>query len=297
VGLTRNPYEHNVVPALLGAAERLGVTARVIDLASVRVAVGAFGAMQALDRHGEIVVDCLTPFLLYGFPAAAHAYEILTARAQTQNSVAVTLDADDKAATARRLATAGVPQVATEVVPLELTAAQDSAGRIGYPVVLKRTHGAQGRWVRRADRPDDLPQAVAELAAEGPGALVVQPEIVEARGRSIRVVLTGGRRIAVTQRNARDGEWRSNINQGGWQHPVDLTDEEAHIVSDAMRAMEMGHAGIDLLRTAEGPRVLEVNACPDFTSMQPFTSDDLALAVLKASLPEPGERAAAAYGQ
>jgi glutathione synthase/RimK-type ligase-like ATP-grasp enzyme len=41
---------------------------------------------------------------------------------------------------------------------------------------------------------------------------------------------------------------------------------------------------VDLLRTREGPRVLEVNACPDFTSMQPYYPADLAEAVLRASL-------------
>ena len=52
----------------------------------------------------------------------------------------------------------------------------------------------------------------------------------------------------------------------------------------AAAALGLGHAGVDLLRTAAGPRVLEVNACPDFTSMQPHYQADLAEAVLRASL-------------
>ena len=60
-------------------------------------------------------------------------------------------------------------------------------------MVVKRAHGAQGRWVRRAADPAALAAALAELAVEGPGALIVQPEVVECAGISVRAVLTGGR--------------------------------------------------------------------------------------------------------
>jgi glutathione synthase/RimK-type ligase-like ATP-grasp enzyme len=56
------------------------------------------------------------------------------------------------------------------------------------------------------------------------------------------------------------------------------------LVLAAARAAGLGHAGVDLLRTRRGPRVLEVNSCPDFTSMQPNYAEDLAEAVLRASL-------------
>ena len=230
------------------------------------------------------MVDSLTPFLLFGFPAAIHAYRILAASAYVQNSVDSTLTADDKASTAQRLAQAGVPQVGTEIVSFDATAVHAAATRLGYPVVIKRTHGAQGRWVRRAEHPTALDAAVQELAVEGPGALVVQPEVVECEGRSIRAVFTGGELLACTERIAGVGEWRSNIARGARQHRTTLTDEERSLAGRSMRAMGLRHAGIDILRTAAGPRVLEVNSCPDFTSMQPHYEENLAVAVLRASM-------------
>jgi ribosomal protein S6--L-glutamate ligase len=285
VGVARNPYERNVVPALLTAAQAAGLPVRVIDIATAHVRVDARGVGRPYDRYGEVAVDCVTPFLLFGFPAAVHAFTVITRGAHSQNPVEAVLAADDKAATTLRLAAAGVAQVPTEIVPFDLTAVREAAVRLGFPAVVKRTHGAQGRWVRRADGADELDQVLAELQVEGPGALLVQPEVVESRGRSIRVVVTGGAPIAVTERHARDGEWRSNINQGGWQHPITLTAEETDLALRAVAALGLAHAGVDILRTAAGPRILEVNACPDFTSMQPFTTDDLAAAVLHASLP------------
>jgi ribosomal protein S6--L-glutamate ligase len=158
------------------------------------------------------------------------------------------------------------------------------AAEIGYPVVVKRAHGAQGRWVRRAADPAALATALAELAAEGPGALIVQPQVVECAGVSVRAVLTGGQPIAVTERRAVPPEWRSNIAGGAAQRRTELTGEERDLVHAAAAALGLGHAGVDLLRTGAGPRVLEVNACPDFTSMQTHYQADLAEAVLRASL-------------
>ena len=48
--------------------------------------------------------------------------------------------------------------------------------------------------------------------------------------------------------------------------------------------VKSGHAGVDILRTRHGPRVREVNACPDFTSLQPHTQAALGEEVLRASL-------------
>jgi ribosomal protein S6--L-glutamate ligase len=71
---------------------------------------------------------------------------------------------------------------------------------------------------------------------------------------------------------------------GATQWRVQLTGEEAGLATAAAAALGLGHAGVDILRTRHGPRVLEVNACPDFTSMQPHYEHDLAEAVLLASL-------------
>src|SRR5262249_38097488 len=71
---------------------------------------------------------------------------------------------------------------------------------------------------------------------------------------------------------------------GAAQCRAELTGEEAELVRGAAAALGLGHAGVDLLRTGQGPRVLEVNSCPDFTSMQPHYQADLAEAVLRASL-------------
>jgi ribosomal protein S6--L-glutamate ligase len=57
------------------------------------------------------------------------------------------------------------------------------------------------------------------------------------------------------------------------------------LAQDTACAIRLGHAGIDMLRTSQGPRVLEVNSYPGLTTMLSPPGDDLAQAVLVASLP------------
>jgi RimK family alpha-L-glutamate ligase len=284
LAVARNPYATNVPDGLAAAAGRLGVPARIVDLATLRAGIAPLGEVTVTDQAGPVTAASLAPFLLFGFPAAVTALRVLARAARAQNPVDGVLLADDKAAAAVRLAEAGVAQVRTEICPFDQAQVAAVAAEIGYPVVVKRAHGAQGRWVRRAADPATLATALAELAAEGPGGLIVQPQITECAGASVRAVLTGGELLAVTERRASPPEWRSNIAGGAAQRRTELTGEEQDLVHRAAAALGLGHAGVDLLRTAAGPRVLEVNACPDFTSMQPYYRADLAEAVLRASL-------------
>ena len=284
LGVARNPYATNVADRLIAAAARLGVPLRPIDLPSLGLSIGPDGQLTVTDSGGPVAASSLAPYLLFGFPAAVHALRVLERTGRAQNRLDGVLLADDKAAAAVRLAEAGVAQVPTEICAQDPGQLSAVANRIGYPVVVKRAYGAQGRWVRRAAGPAALTAALADLAVEGPGALVVQPEITECEGRSVRAVITGGRLLAATERTAAAPEWRSNIAGGAAQYRVELTGEETGLVLGAARAAGLGHAGVDILRTSQGPRVLEVNSCPDFTSMQPYYEQDLAEAVLLASL-------------
>lgn len=284
LGIAYNPYATNVPNRLIERAVELAISVRVIDLPTLTVTVSLNGETAVRDAVGTIEITSLAPYLLFGYPTAVHAFRILSRRAYMQNPVDSVLTADDKAATAAQLSRALLPQVPSTICSLDLGHALSVADEIQYPVVIKRTHGAQGRWVRRAEHAAALMQAFHELQSEGPGALILQPEVAEFHGRSIRVIITGGELLAATVRKAAGNEWRSNIAGGATQHPADLTATEGKLAEDAARAVGLGHAGIDILRTAQGPLVLEVNSCPDFTSMLPYFDEDLTRTVLLACL-------------
>jgi RimK family alpha-L-glutamate ligase len=284
LGIACNPYAVNVPTQLMEAATKLDIPVRPINLPTLAVNIQSDSHTTVTDSRGAIQIDSLAPYLLFGYPIAVHAFRTLLRRAYAQNPVESVTVADDKAATAEKLSAASVAQVPTKICSLDLAQALALAADIGYPVILKRTHGAQGRWVRRAADPSGLAWAFHELESEGPGALILQPEIGECQGRSVRVVITGGRLLAATERIATGNEWRSNVAGGAQQRPTCLTSEEKALAEDAAVALGLRHAGIDLLRTLRGPLVLEVNSCPDFTSMLQHFDKDLTRAVLLASV-------------
>ncbi len=285
VGVPQNPLAPNVPRALLAAAERAGTAARTVDLATLVVEQRRPDGLQVRDGDGEVRITHLAPPLLYWQPAAAVALQAGESLGwRCLNPVGASRTADDKAATAVALAREGVPQLRTVVAPHDATVCRQAARELGYPVVVKRAHGAQGRWVRRADDEAGLQAALTAFAGEDRDAVLVQELCREAAGRSVRVICTGGQVVAATERQAARGELRSNIGAGGSQRAVDLGSGEAALALHAASVLGLGHAGVDLLRTADGPVVLEVNACPDFTSMTPYVERDVAADVLAAVL-------------
>jgi ribosomal protein S6--L-glutamate ligase len=282
-GVTRNPLAPNVPNALTAACQRLGVPFRIIDLTSL--ATTMYPELAVHDQDGPVNVDVISPTLFYWQEQAAVALDVLvTQGCRMLNSVAASLTADDKAATALALAKAGVAQVATTAVASDSGQVKAAAESYGYPIVIKRAHGGQGRWVRLAHDGEELERATAELREEGPGLILVQPVGAERLGESLRVIVTAGAVRAATVRHAIGPEWRSNISAGGTQAPAKLSAAERDLALAATHAVGLGHAGVDLLRSSAGPVVLEVNSCPDFTSMTPYVKDDLAAIVIEQTL-------------
>lgn len=285
VGVGLNPFSPNVHAALLQACADLGAAARPIDLPTLQAHVPVSGPAVVADAHGPLGVTHLAPALLFWQEAAAGCYRLLERQeVRVLNPVTASELADDKAVTAVHLTAAGVPQVETRVLPQEPRLCLAAAEQVGWPVVVKRTHGAQGRWVRAASGPAELAQVLTAFAAEGRGALLLQPLVVEAAGRSLRLVVVRDGVVACTERTAAIGALQSNIGAGGSQQRAEPTDVEVRLAVTATAALGLGCSGVDLLRTTAGPLVLEVNAAPDFTSMRTHVPVDVARLVVEALL-------------
>ena len=64
----------------------------------------------------------------------------------------------------------------------------------------------------------------------------------------------------------------------------EITEEEASIAVDATCALGLDYSGVDLVRTAEGPRVIEINYNPFLKTTEAVTRVDIAGAVVEALL-------------
>jgi ribosomal protein S6--L-glutamate ligase len=95
-------------------------------------------------------------------------------------------------------------------------------------------------------------------------SFLVQEFIEESAGEDIRAFVVGGKVVASMKRQSLDDDFRSNLHQGGEGTPIKLTDEERKIAQKAAKAMGLPICGVDMMRSKNGPKVLEVNASPGF---------------------------------
>ena len=78
------------------------------------------------------------------------------------------------------------------------------------------------------------------------------------------------------KRQAKEGEFRSNLHRGGSATVVRLTPEERSTAVHAAKTMGLNVAGVDLLRSNHGPVVMEVNSSPGLEGIETATTKDVA---------------------
>jgi ribosomal protein S6--L-glutamate ligase len=83
------------------------------------------------------------------------------------------------------------------------------------------------------------------------------------------------------KRQARPGEFRSNLHRGGSAEIVRLNAAETETAVRAAAVMGLSVAGVDLLRSRRGPLVLEVNSSPGLEGIEGATLRDVASAIIE----------------
>ncbi|NNU79031.1 30S ribosomal protein S6--L-glutamate ligase [Halovulum dunhuangense] len=145
----------------------------------------------------------------------------------------------------------------------------------GAPAIIKLLEGTQGKGVvlgetRKAA--ESIIQAFSALNAQ----FIVQSFVKEANGEDIRCLVIGDRVVASMKRRGAEGDFRSNLHQGGSAELVRITPKERATAIKAAKAMGLNVCGVDMLRAAEGPAVMEVNSSPGIEGLEKATGIDVA---------------------
>jgi ribosomal protein S6--L-glutamate ligase len=111
--------------------------------------------------------------------------------------------------------------------------------------------------------------------------IILQEFVQESRGRDVRALIVGGVVVAAMRRTARDGEFRSNLHRGGEGRPLALESSYVNAAVAAARIMGLEVAGVDLLESDAGPRVIEVNSSPGLRGIERATGVDVARRILE----------------
>jgi L-2-aminoadipate N-acetyltransferase (EC 2.3.1.-) len=107
------------------------------------------------------------------------------------------------------------------------------------------------------------------------GAYLVQ-EYVRKPGRDIRVTVVGDRAVAAIYRYAVNDDWRTNTARGGKAEAVRVDPELEDISVRATKAIGAYYAGVDVVESDGGYKVLEVNTVPEFKNVQRVTGVNVA---------------------
>lgn len=151
----------------------------------------------------------------------------------------------------------------------------------GAPLIVKLLEGAQGRGVVLAETKkaaESVINAFKSLQAN----LLVQEFVKEADGKDLRLFVIDGKIVAAIERTAAPGEFRANIHRGGSADIAKVTPDERKLALKAAKALDLGVAGVDIIRSARGPLLLEVNSSPGLEGIEAATGKDIASLMITA---------------
>lgn len=149
----------------------------------------------------------------------------------------------------------------------------------GAPLVVKLLEGTQGIGVVLAEN-QNAAESVIEAFRGLKANIIVQEFIREAKGSDIRAFVVGDKVVAAMVRQAKEGEFRSNLHRGGNASLAKITPAERTTAIKAARAMGLNVAGVDILRSNHGPVVIEVNSSPGLEGIEKSTGVDVAGAIV-----------------
>jgi ribosomal protein S6--L-glutamate ligase len=145
----------------------------------------------------------------------------------------------------------------------------------GAPLVLKILEGTQGVGVVLLDS-EKAAKSVLDAFYGMDVNLLVQEYIEEAGGADIRAFVVNGEVVGAMKRQGAEGDFRSNLHQGGSAMAHKLTRKEKSTAIAAAKAMGLGVCGVDMIPSARGPLVMEVNSSPGLEGIEKSTNLDIA---------------------
>lgn len=179
-------------------------------------------------------------------------------------------------------------QMVRQALPVPKTVALGQHGDLwsainaldGLPVIIKLLEGTHGIGVILCESFQQT-ESTVEAFHRLKERVIMQEFIKEAKGADIRALVVAGEVVAVMKRQAKEGEFRSNLHRGASASVEKLTATEVTVVSRAAKAVGLSVAGVDLLRSERGPLIMEVNASPGLEGIETITGINVAAKIIR----------------
>ncbi|MBC7691030.1 MAG: RimK family alpha-L-glutamate ligase [Methylotenera sp.] len=281
--LSRNKNLHSI-RRLLQEAMRFGVDCDIInpldcqlvvDGKETRILVGSNPLPEydaILPRIGASITD-------YGLAVVKHFESLDTFVVNGSRAIA---ESRDKMRSLQVMAKSGICVPSTVLCRSGSGRGTKAAVKAvgGMPVVLKVLRGTQGVGVMLIHTPVSL-NSVLDTLNSLEEDVIMQQFIAEGAGRDYRAFVIGNQVVAAMMRTAPEGEFRSNIHQGGTGKLVKLPVAFARSAIKAAQVFDLKIAGVDIMESKSGPMVIEVNSSPGFEGIEKATGMNVAYLIMK----------------
>lgn len=148
------------------------------------------------------------------------------------------------------------------------------------PWVLKILEGTQGVGVVLIET-TKAAKSVLDAFYGMEVNLLVQEFIEEAGGADIRAFIVNGKVVGAMKRQGAEGDFRSNLHQGGTALSYKLNRKEKSTALAAAKAMGLSICGVDMIPSQRGPLVMEVNSSPGLEGIEKATQIDVADSIME----------------
>ncbi|MCG8332384.1 MAG: 30S ribosomal protein S6--L-glutamate ligase [Chitinophagales bacterium] len=279
--LSRGPFLYST-QSLVKAGQRRGHEMHIIDHTRCLLSIGRGRPQVYYDGYQLPLFDAIIPRIGASVTqqgaAVINQFELM--RTFSVANADALLQCRDKLRCLQKLAQKGIaiPQTVSVVSGEDLFPVISSVG--GLPVVIKLLESTHGVGVILAETFRNA-EATIEAFHRLKERVIVQEFIKEVKGTDIRAIVVGGKVVAAMKRQAKAGEFRSNLHRGATAEKVVLTEAENQLVSQVAKLMKLNFAGVDFLRSNRGGLIMEVNASPGLEGIEGVTEIDVAGKVIE----------------
>jgi ribosomal protein S6--L-glutamate ligase len=267
---------------LIEACEANGHTARVVDHLKCNLVIEKKNPKVIFKGEELLNVDAVIPRIgasvtFYG-TAVVRQFEMMHVFTAVESQALVR--SRDKLRSMQILSRAGLGLPKTVFSNYSKDVEKILAEVGGTPVIIKLLEGTQGLGVVLAEN-DKAAISVMEAFNGLKARVIVQEFIHEAKGADIRAFVIDGHVVGAMKRQAKEGEFRSNLHRGGSAEVIELSREEELAAIKAANALKLGIAGVDMLQSERGPLIIEVNSSPGLEGIEKATGKDIAGLIVK----------------
>ncbi|MCL2691786.1 MAG: RimK family alpha-L-glutamate ligase [Candidatus Bathyarchaeota archaeon] len=174
-------------------------------------------------------------------------------------------------------------------VPVPRTLATESVNEaiaafneLGGDIVVKPIFGSRGQGVTRIND-IDIADTIFKAIAFHHGVIYMQ-EFVQHGFSDIRTFVIDNKVVASMRRIATS--WKTNYSRGARPAPEKINKELEDIAIKAAKAVGCKVAGIDILESPNGPRIVDVNSQPGWKGLQTVTNVNIAEEIVNFVLKE-----------